>query len=116
MALYNLPTFAGLYHYGYAIDLDQNGTTFRVELHHNPKDVTGTTDGAWWIDLRKADGTPLVLGLKLSLGRNKLRRYRYRDGMPLGDLHVVDSSGFDVEPGRDELGARVVLQYETGSS
>lgn len=114
MALFNLPTFSGVYHYAYAIDLDSNGITRRLELHFNPRDVTGTIDGAWSLDLLRADGTALIRGLKLSLGRNKLRRYRYRAGMPLGDLHVIDASGYHVEAGRDELGARVVLQYETG--
>lgn len=113
MATVNLPTFSGLYHYGYAIDLDSNGITRRLDFHFNPKDVTGTTDGAWWLDIFRADGTALITGLKLALGRNKLARFAYRDGMPLGDIHVVDSSGFDIEPGRDELGARVVVQYET---
>lgn len=112
MAVRNLPTFAGLYHYGYPIDLDQNGTTFHVEIHYNPKDVTGSAEGAWWMDLRRSDGTAIVLGLKLALGRNKLQRFRYRSGIPLGDIHVVDSSGLHVEPGRDDFGSRVVLQYE----
>ena len=112
MATVNLPTFAGVYHYGYAIDLDSDGITRRLEFHLNPADVTGTVDGAWWLDMFRIDGTPLLLGLKLALGRNKLARFKHIDGMPAGEIHVVDSSGFDYEPGRDELGARVVVQYE----
>lgn len=113
MAISNLPIFAGVFHYGYRIDLDGDGLVRRIEFHFNPRDVTGTHDGAWSMDLLRSDGTALVRGLKLSLGRNKLRRFRYRDGMPAGDIHVVDSSGFDIEPGRDDFGTRVVVQYET---
>lgn len=112
MAIANLPLFAGIYHYGFVIDLDRDGITRRLELRFNPRDVTGTDDGAWWLNMFRADGTVLLAGLKLSLGRNKFARFHYRAGMPKGELHVVDSSGFGVEPGRDELGARVVVQYE----
>jgi hypothetical protein len=112
MAIRVLPTFAGLYHYGYLVDLDRDGVRRRVEIRHNPRDTQGTTDGAWYLDLLSIDGTALVRGVKLALGRNKLARYKYREGMPAGDLHVVDSSGQGHECGRDELGARVVLQWE----
>lgn len=112
MAIRNLPTFAGLYHYAYQVDLDGDGITRRLEIRHNPRDVTANATGAWWLDLFRADGTALVLGVKLALGRDKLRRFAYIDGMPAGMLHVVDSSGTHVEPGRDDLGGRVVLQYE----
>jgi len=50
---------------------------------------TNTTDDAWYFDLRADDGSPLVLGLGLSLGVDLLAPYRHLD-VPPGFLFVVD--------------------------
>lgn len=109
----NLPTFAGLYHYKYRLDFDGDNITRTVEIHFSPRDDTAAgTDGAWSMDLVDAKGDVLVRGVKLSIGRDKLRRYRHIRGMPTACLHVVDTTGTGKEPTSTSFGSDVVLQIE----
>lgn len=113
MATRILPTFSGLYHYEYRIDLDRNNTLYRLAFHFVPGDrQAGAGVGAWYVDLHDAADVPLVRGVRLSLGRDKWKPYRYRAGMPAAKLNVVDSTGLGQEPGKDDLGARVLLEID----
>lgn len=113
MATRILPTFVGLYHFRYQVDLDNDGTRYTLEFHFNVRDVLAGNNGAWWIDLFDARGQALVVGRKLALGADLWGRYRYRENMPAGRLDVVDVTGAHVEPGADDLGTRVLVQYVT---
>jgi hypothetical protein len=110
MAVRILPTVAGLFHFRYRIDLDQNGTEFVLEYHFNPRDH----GGRWRISLLNAAEQPLVMGRKLTLQRDLWRRFRYRSGMPKGRLEVVDVEGTGVQAGQDDLGRRVLVRYDDG--
>lgn len=101
-----LPTIAGIYAFRYAVDIERDGTTRRLEFKFNP------ADRFWYLDLRDSANRPLVLGMRLSLGRDKWRRYKYRDGVPRGRLDVVDVTGEGVEAGADDLGVRVLVRYD----
>lgn len=59
------------------------------------KFIDGSTDpsvGLWYLDIYDAVGTPVVLGLGLSVGVDLLYPYRYRDGVPPGKLFVSPES------------------------
>lgn len=101
-----LPTVAGLYAFRYAVDLELDGTRRNLEFKFNP------SDRFWYLDLRDAANQPLVLGMRLSLGRNKWSRYKYRDGVPRGSLDVVDVTGEGLEADAGDLGVRVLVQYD----
>lgn len=101
-----LPTAAGIYAFRYSVDLELDGTSRTLEFKFNP------ADGFWYLDLRNAANEPLVLGMRLALGKNKWKRYKYMDGVPKGSLDVVDVSGEGREAGADDLGVRVLVQYD----
>lgn len=109
-----LPTFVdqGHYHWQYSIDLDARGSLHRLACHFERLDnLSPGTDGAWYLDTFDAAGDPLLLGLRLTLGRDKYAPYRYRPGMPQGQLHVIDTTGAGLQASSTDLGSRVVLQY-----
>lgn len=115
MAQRILPTFEGVYHYGYSVDLDQNGSTFVLEFHFLEGDSFGN-DGAWYIDLYDSGRAPLVLKRKLKIGSDIWGQYRARKGMPKGKLDVVlaDISVSTAEAGPYDLGTRVLPRYDDG--
>lgn len=102
-----LPVFAGIYWWRYPIDLDEDGRDFTLTFHHCGAEV----GGSWWLDIADATGTTLIAGLKLSLGRDKLRRYQHDPRFPRGVLAVVDTDGSGLDPGPTDLGTRVVVTY-----
>lgn len=103
-----LPLFAGVYHYGYGFEFDP-GRKHIVEFHFNPRDDEPL--GSWRIDLYDAARVPLVLGTKLARGRDLWKRYRYKAGMPRGELYVVAVDASGGEAGQDDLGVRVLVKY-----
>lgn len=110
MAAIYLPLFAGVYHYGYGIELDP-GRKFRLEFHWNPRDDDDA--GAWRIDLYDSANAGLVLGTKLARGRDLWGRYRHKAGMPRGTLDVVAVDATGGEAGADDLGVRVLVTYDS---
>ena len=66
--------------------------------------------GAWYLDIGNDSGQAQVRGVKVCLGADKLRAYKYRD-VPQGDLRVIDSTGTGTEPTWRDLGERVVIEY-----
>lgn len=70
-------------------------------------------DTAWYFDLRNDDETVIVLGVKIVLGVDGLGAL---SGDPFFDEHkliAVDSSGFDLDAGYDDLGARITVFHQT---
>lgn len=74
---------------------------------------------AWMLDLRSSDGTSLLAGIPVRVGQDLLGPH-VGDALPgegHGSLVPVDTSGSGTDPGRDDLGTRVVFDYvEAGSS
>lgn len=71
---------------------------------------------AWYLDLRDLNGRPLVLGIKLVANWPLLATFRTVEGLPRGELVVVDTRTPPRDPGLGELGADVQLVYLTRSA
>lgn len=67
-------------------------------------------DGFWYLSVGSSNLISQAQGVSLLLGTDKLRPYKY-GVIPPGRLDVVDTSGLYVEPTREDMGTRVLLQY-----
>lgn len=72
-------------------------------------------ESRWRLSLFTENDEPIVHGLKLIANWPLLRRYRYDDRVPPGELFVVDWTGDGAPPLLDELGEdkRCQLLYFT---
>ncbi len=102
MAVYELPLRADLTHYDFETTLD--GVAYVLELRWNVRDE------AWYLDVRLADGTDVVVGVKVVLEWPLGTRSRHASRPP-GQLVAFDTSGVRDEPKIDDLGSRVKLLY-----
>lgn len=69
-------------------------------------------DIRWNISIYDTSENPLVLGLPLNINTELLERFEIA-GLPPGLLMLYDTSGKNVEAGRDDLGDRCKLVYLT---
>ncbi len=81
-----------------------DGTWYGLRLCFN------TRMRSWTLDVAAADGTPLVLGLRVVVGVSLLAPIGVQ-GLPRGQLFAVDALGEGRDPGRDDLRERVELVY-----
>lgn len=91
-----------VYHYDLQVVLD--GAVFTLELRWN------TRDEAWYMDLRTEAGDPILTSVKVVVdwplaGRCVDAR------RPAGALFAIDTSSERRDPGKDDLGSRVILVY-----
>ena len=107
MSTLTLPVQVGVPAQQFRVSLD--GELFLVAVTWNER------EGAWYLDLSDADGTVLLAGRKLVLGQALLARFRDAR-LPPGELLVLDTTGSDLEPGPQDLGARVPLFYVEATS
>lgn len=71
--------------------------------------------GAWFLDMHTVAGSPIVLGVRLSLSTQPLAGVLHPDRPP-GELVVVDRTDSGVEAAQADLGTRVQLFYVEASS
>lgn len=71
-------------------------------------------DEAFYLDIKKSDGTPVLLGIKLVLGV-PLGRTRNRPFFVNHFLKMVDTSGEKRDATFDDIGSRVFLMHLTRS-
>jgi hypothetical protein len=102
MAVLTLPADPVLPAYDFEVELE--GALYRFELHWNAR------DGAWFMSLYDANDEPLVAGRKVVLGADLLG-HSADPRLPPGALLIIDTSGANEDPGRDDLGARCLLGY-----
>lgn len=69
-----------------------------------------TRDGFWYLAIGDAARDTQIEGIKLTLGADKLRQFKYKT-LPQGSLDVVDLDGTLLEMRRDDFGDRVILRY-----
>ena len=108
MATLNLPvpppvgdgTLVRSFTYGITLD----NVAFQFTLNWNAR------VNNWTLDVADAGGNAIVSGIALRLGTDLLAPHRGYS-IPAGSINVFDTSGEGVEMGRDEFGARVLLQY-----
>jgi hypothetical protein len=67
----------------------------------------------WFVDLYDQDESPIALGFAVVVGI-PLFRGVIDARMPPGVMGAVDLSDNNTDPGRDELGKRVVIAYWDG--
>lgn len=100
-----IPTEQGVSSYVTRVALD--GVSYGIELNWNGR------AGAWYLSLYDTNGDPLLLSRKLSTNFPILKRFRFIDGLPAGELLAIDASYSLDYAGYDELGETrgVTLYY-----
>lgn len=102
MATRRLRTFRENYDHKYDVVLD--GETFIIEWKYNARADRWTTN---WYDVTN---TPIRHGVRLVLMDDLLRRVAL-ETKPAGSLNVVDTTGSDIEPDANTLGAETQVRY-----
>lgn len=72
-------------------------------------------DKAWYFDLADSNGTPIVVGAKVTLG-SYIGRYSNHPLFQRGVIAAIDTSGDEMrDPGFDDIGEgqRVEIRYYT---
>ncbi|MEW5804663.1 MAG: hypothetical protein AB1847_21445 [bacterium] len=107
MSLRQLPVRADTANYEFKIELD--GTRYILAFRFN------TRAGRWIMDVKTGQGVMLVAGIALLAGVDLLAQFRAYDGVPQGNLFLLNIEDENISPGRNDLGANVLLLYrETG--
>lgn len=90
----------------YTLQVPLGGVVYLFDVRWNARDL------AWYFDLRNADQTPIVYGVKIVLGGQLAHWCRdpfFRENV----LQVDDTSGAMRDAGYDDLGVRVVVLHTT---
>lgn len=90
----------------YLVTVPLDGVTYRLRVRWNGRAA------AWLLDLLTDDGTPIVHGRRLAVGHDIWQQARYRP-VPPGVLIPYDTERTQRDPGRQDLGGRVVGLYVT---
>lgn len=101
MAL-TLPIDSRAERYSVAIPLD--GDTYRFDVTWNVREST------WYVDLSDSDGNPLANGLRVTVGWDLLNSVT-GENRPPESIIVLDLENTGTDPGRNDLGSRVILVY-----
>lgn len=88
----------------YSFEVDLEDRSYAFELRWNERDA------GWYLSVSSPDGTSLVSGRRVSVGASLLGESA-NEALPPGTLIAIDTTDSDTDPGRDELGSRVVLIY-----
>lgn len=101
-----LPVSSDVPHYSLQVSLD--GTAYALELRWNERNL------GWFLSVATPEGERLVDGVRVVCGISLLGRY-VDERLPRGVLLAADTTGAALDPGRDDLGGRVVLLYYDGA-
>lgn len=88
----------------YDFDIDLDGESYNFDLHFN------TRSGYWYFTISKS-GEAIVSGIRLTLGTSLIEKFRAVE-VPQGPLFIIDESGQNIPPTRDDLGIRVKMYYD----
>lgn len=102
MATLLLPVRHDVPYSDFEVELEGRSYTFETRWNERA--------GAWFLTVKDTAGVVLVAGRKMVLGAGLLGRSPDAR-LPPGGLLLVDTSGTEIDPGRDDLGERVVLAY-----
>lgn len=69
-------------------------------------------DERWQISIMDPNENPLLMGCALNINWELIQRFEI-PGLPPGGLMLFDTSGKNKEAGRDDLGVRCKLIYQT---
>lgn len=92
-----------------------DGKPYRILYAYN------TREAYWTIGISLDDGTELLRGIALRVGQGLLRKFakliastKVDEQLPPGEIVAIDTSGQDLDPGRDDLrNGRVQVVYLT---
>ena len=102
MAIVEIPTRSDVERYKFTIDLD--GTSYGFAFHYNDR------MSKWIFDITLDDGTPIIENIPVYV--NEIPLSRFQDTrLPPGTIMFIDTSGASLDPGRDDLGTRVLMVY-----
>lgn len=95
----------------YTIRVRLDGADYTLEFTYAPR------QGRYYLNLYDANDKELVWGLKLVSNTRLLRYYRYRDGVPAGELMVTSTTSDKSSPTIGDLadGGRCQLTYFTAA-
>ena len=104
MTVYKIPLDADDSHFGFSVDLD--GSLFSISFYWVER------EGAWYCSLAADDNdaTPIVSGWRVCVP-GLLTRRAYGVSRPAGELLFVDIGETNTDPGRYDLGVRIILLY-----
>lgn len=102
MTIFRIPLPTSIPHFVLQTQLD--GETFTIRVHWNER------ESAWYLELADLEGVTIVASRKLVADWSLLHRVT-DDRRPPGELVVVDLTGEGIDPGLDDLGERVELNY-----
>lgn len=97
-----LPVGSDAPHYDFSSALEGKLLTFEVRWNER--------SGAWFLSLYDSTGEPIFSGRRVVLGTNLLGRSA-DSRLPPGTLIAYDTSGANLDAGRNDLGGRVQLLY-----
>ena len=106
MATFIIPTRTDITDYDMVVGLD--GVSFILGFIWNYREE------AWFMSVLAADETPIASGVRIVVDELLLEQVR-GTLKPAGDLIAVDTTGAQVDPGIDDLGANVLLFYSEAS-
>lgn len=104
MALIVIPVRTDIFSYTERITL--NGSVYVLTFNYNLRmDV-------WFMDIATAAGTVLLAGIAFLQGLPLTYKNVGRiSGLPPGDFVLIDETGQDRDPGKDNLGQDIKLEY-----
>jgi hypothetical protein len=107
MAYLELPTRSDVPAFQYQIELEQ--VLYGFSFAWNDR------SGFWTMTITDAVGEPLINGVKLQTGWLLVDLLKL-EGFPPGSLFCLDSSGQNLNPGRDNFGSTVILMYRESTT
>ena len=107
MAYLELPTRSDVPAFSYQIELEQ--VLYGFSFAWNER------SGFWTMSVSDSGGDPLINGVKLQTGWLLLDLMKLT-GFPPGSLFLLDSSGQNQDPSRENFGSTVILMYRESTT
>lgn len=104
MEYFEIPLRTDMYSYFQSVVLD--GVVYKLDLRYNGR------MRRWFFGISLSDGTPLLSGVPML--PDFPMTYKFIgcvDGLPSGQFMVIDSTGGQRTPTRDDLGSDIKLIY-----
>jgi hypothetical protein len=104
MALLQLPVTSSSANYEFKTTLD--GVKYTLAFRFNNR------AGRWIMDIKTGSGTIITAGIPLLAGIDFPAQFQHIEGLPHGNLFLVNLADENESPGRDDLGVDVLLMYQ----
>lgn len=103
----------------FRIPIDETAALFKIRTVLDTVEVVlrfewNGRENRWTLHILDAQENPLLMGLVLNINSELIERFEI-PGLPPGLLVLYDTSDKNQECGRNDLGKRCVLMYESAS-